>query len=143
MNSSREFEDLVTPGVLPGVKLPGPAGHVVDLDGVEVVVTGEGVLVVLRLGVVVGCVNCCPVFDFAIDGKNHRIGAVLIHSVPPECLAHVVERCHVGRWNAGRRNIDVDWNVWWWNNWLLGRLLGWSLLWLTSTLLRLDLGLSW
>ena len=83
MNSSCEFEDLVTAGILPGVKLPGPTGHLVDLDGVQIVVTGDGKLLVLRLCVVVGCMNCCPVFDFAINGKNHRIGAVLIHSIPP------------------------------------------------------------
>ena len=39
--------------ILPGVELPGSTGHLVDLDVVQIVVTGDGKLVVLRLCIVV------------------------------------------------------------------------------------------
>lgn len=104
MVSLWNIEDLVAPGVLSDVEVSRSTGHVVGHDVVEVVIVREGLLVALCFGVVVSQVDWLTILDFPVNGKNPKVGAVLVHCVGEKVQSDVIKGSHCGR----RKQIDID-----------------------------------
>ena len=109
--ASGGFCDLVPPGILPEVEVPGPGVHVVDSNRVKVVEGDERIPEITSRRVDESRVDGIALLNLLVDGHGHWVAPVVVSGTRVELQPHKVEGWPC-RDKDGSRNDWCEWSGW-------------------------------